>query len=427
MSQKPWRRRHNPTPSTHTHTAIDILPTPELPSSSSRSSSLLSESNDPTSSSEQSPGQVSVPGAGDKLSFLSVYRAHMMIMTVHCILAVDFPVFPRRQGKCEDFGASLMDVGVGSFVFSLGLVSARKLVGSQVSNDNIFLKISQSIWKSLPTLVLGLVRVLMVKGSEYPEHVTEYGVHWNFFFTLAILPVIGISLRPVCQLVGWTQAGLLVAVLHQSALSSSGFNLQSWILSPDRNGLIEMNKEGLVSLPGYLAIYLLGVAIGQHVMRAAAPAKRVESATEKAEERIKRHYEQRRANLAMELVSFGLGWWSLLAFSRFMGVEVSRRMANSAYVLWVAGYNTLFLLGYLLLEIYLLEIPVPPHAVPPLLDAINRNGLMVFLIANLLTGVVNLSFKTMYLSNYQAMCILILYSIAVSAIAWTARYWKVNL
>lgn len=43
-----------------------------------------------------------------RLPFLTVYRAHMMLMTVICILAVDFEVFPRWQGKCEDFGTSLV-------------------------------------------------------------------------------------------------------------------------------------------------------------------------------------------------------------------------------------------------------------------------------------------------------------------------------
>lgn len=39
---------------------------------------------------------------------LTVYRAHMMLMTILAILAVDFPVFPRSLAKCESFGVSLV-------------------------------------------------------------------------------------------------------------------------------------------------------------------------------------------------------------------------------------------------------------------------------------------------------------------------------
>jgi len=36
------------------------------------------------------------------------HRAHMMLMTVLAILAVDFPIFSRSFAKCETYGVSLV-------------------------------------------------------------------------------------------------------------------------------------------------------------------------------------------------------------------------------------------------------------------------------------------------------------------------------
>ena len=43
-----------------------------------------------------------------QLPALTTYRAHMILMTVLSILAVDFPVFPRSLAKCETYGVSLV-------------------------------------------------------------------------------------------------------------------------------------------------------------------------------------------------------------------------------------------------------------------------------------------------------------------------------
>ena len=130
---------------------------------------------------------------------------------------------------------------------------------------------------------------------------------------------------------------------------------------------------------------------------------------------------------------------------------VSRRIVNIPYIFWVAAYNVTFVLAYtIVLDIVFFPLPkpkkagkmskkddepyahpVPPEGNPPkLLDAINNHSLTIFLIANLATGVVNLSMKTMYASNKQAMLVLSGYTAFVSAIAWfwddyaSQKQWK---
>ena len=57
-----------------------------------------------SSSSSSSPSRIHIV----QLPALTIYRAHMMLMTILAILAVDFPAFPRSLAKCETFGVSLV-------------------------------------------------------------------------------------------------------------------------------------------------------------------------------------------------------------------------------------------------------------------------------------------------------------------------------
>ncbi|WWD19548.1 hypothetical protein CI109_104009 [Kwoniella shandongensis] len=409
------KRRLSPQPSPDAHT-VDILPTPEFPELG-YDQATISPRDYPTRTNRGSSSAGGRSGSSEKqrLPFLSIYRAHMIIMTVICILAVDFEVFPRWQGKCEDFGTSLMDVGVGSFVFSLGLVSTKSLSPSTPGHrSNPILDILIALRKSAPILVLGIIRLLMVKGVEYPEHVTEYGVHWNFFFTLAFLPVLGVTVRPLRKWVKWSVLGVIISLLQQILLTL--FNLQPFLLSPSRPNILAANKEGISSLPGYLTIFLIGVETGEHVLRLTEPPPHKTVVTLSAEEHARSHYEKRRTELVLELFGYGVAWWCALGGSRLVGGEVSRRLANTPYVFWVVAYNTTFLFGNLLLELIL-----PESHIPPLLEAINKNGLVVFLVANLLTGLVNVSMETMYASKMVGLGVVGVYTWAVCGVAWILR------
>jgi phosphatidylinositol glycan class W len=191
---------------------------------------------------------------------LTLYRGSMMMCTCVAILAVDFPVFPRRFAKTETFGVSVMDLGVGSFVFSMGLVQ-RYSGGSGISySPSSRLESSRSrsryfgiLLRALPIIALGLVRLFLVKSTDYQEHVTEYGVHWNFFFTLAAVSlfVSMLSIPPDFAAL----IGLLILTVYQAWLHSG---LTEYILQHPRIDLLSSNREGIFSCLGYVAIFLVG-------------------------------------------------------------------------------------------------------------------------------------------------------------------------
>ncbi|KIP02797.1 hypothetical protein PHLGIDRAFT_111619 [Phlebiopsis gigantea 11061_1 CR5-6] len=393
------------------------------------------------------------------LAALTTYRAYMLLFTSICILAVDFPVFPRALAKCESFGASLMDIGVGSFVFSQGIVSAIPLI-----KDRAYLraapltKILAVTQKCLPVIALGLLRTLSVKGTEYPEHETEYGTHWNFFITIGMVPILQVMLHPFMIYLPVSLLGVIVAVAHQISLSSMG--LMDYVLHAPRTSLVSANKEGLVSVTGYLALHLLGLSTGT-ILLPSSPSyfRRMQHELRDDDTPSKRsrgRIQDRRENdkTATELFAYAVLWWAALGAVRLLGVGqgISRRVVNMPYILWVAAFNTSFLLGYLLLDLVFFSSPlsrsvysptsklkVQPDPVllgygrrdgrgsdgtpgaPALLEAINRNGLVFFLLANVATGLINMTVSTMFMPDWWAMAILFCYTLAVCFAAWATR------
>lgn len=62
-----------------------------------------------------------------------------------------------------------MDLGVGSFVFSQGLVSSVPVLkNASYITQNMRLKLREVMVKVSPLLILGIIRVILVKGTEYP-------------------------------------------------------------------------------------------------------------------------------------------------------------------------------------------------------------------------------------------------------------------
>ncbi|KAL8938782.1 MAG: hypothetical protein Q9216_003704 [Gyalolechia sp. 2 TL-2023] len=352
--------------------------------------------------------------------FITHYRGSMMVITCVAILAVDFKVFPRRFAKVETWGTSLMDMGVGSFVFSAGLVSARPVLKARAAGEisNVAASFKSAIRHSLPLLALGLIRLYSVKGLDYAEHVSEYGVHWNFFFTLAFLPP---SVAFIQALPNWVLSvdmiALLVSCIHQMILDSN--SVTAYILTAPRNDLFSQNREGLFSILGYLSIFLVGQAVGLDVL------PRTGSNLSKFIFGLESNWSP-----LTRLATWSV-WFSVLLFLATsysaLGLQVSRRLANFPYVLWVCAFNCAQLVLFCAVETLLfpelysaadqrIEKQRCKHATSQVLGAFNRNGLAVFLLANLLTGLINLSTDTLRAGQGRAIGTLFIYATVLSII-----------
>ena len=70
----------------------------------------LPSSSSPVASSSTSEKNTFLENHLTPLPALTTYRAHMMLMTILAILAVDFQLYPRTLAKCETFGVSLVHI-----------------------------------------------------------------------------------------------------------------------------------------------------------------------------------------------------------------------------------------------------------------------------------------------------------------------------
>ena len=284
-----------------------------------------------------------------KKSFLTAYRATMMLATCIAILAVDFQSFPRRMAKTESFGVSLMDAGVGSVLLTQAIVSPT----SREPSATAFRRVRAALLSASPLVMLGGVRLLTTVAADYHTNLSEYGVHWNFFFTLAVISVVGnaLTLRGVLAAI----SALLVAAAYQCALSFTG--LQDFILHGPREDLLSANREGLFGCIGYTAVFFSGAALGKLIF-----------------------VEKRTVWGWLALCGWLIAGASLHATGVWLlarcGHPVSRRLVNLPYLLWTMAYNLLMLAFFLAAEVLVhwFEVPVRriltldpcrmPHALP---------------------------------------------------------------
>lgn len=365
----------------------------------------------------------------NRIPFVTLFRVYVNIVTGICILAVDFPIFPRRFAKAETYGKGYMDYGAAAFVFSNALVSPEARQKNKIGSHFKFSFAVKQIIAVWPLIFLGLVRLISVKSVNYHEHISEYGLHWNFFFTLAVVRILSSFIFVLCPVrSSWILSGG-IALCYQFLLEMT--NLKQFILHGSdgkgtRDGFLNANREGIFSMFGYVSIYMAGVQAGIFIMKRRVLVK----------DWIKMQCCLTISNFILLL---------LLHACEALVEPVSRRMANLAFVLWTVEHSLFFINLYVLVDLVLLFVKflsgmskapcswnilpdTPQHrkenTLPKnnalekvdkntvrfcLIDAINRNQLLFFLQSNILTGLVNFTVDTVHSSTYISLFVLMLY------------------
>ena len=240
-------------------------------------------------------------------------------------------------------------------------------------------------------------------------------MHWNFFFTLGFIPPFVSLFDALFRLVpSYAALAVLLGLAHQVLLSTTG--LTDYILNAPRVDLISKNREGIFSVIGYLAVFLTGQHTGMFILPRQSTSSRLSGP------------------LMRRLLLWSFAWTALFILvsdeNAGLGMQVSRRLANLPYILWIAAFNTGQITMFYAVECWSFpnihansdrkaEAQRTMAASSRLLRAFNRNGLLIFLLANLLTGAVNMLLPTLALSDGEAMGVLLVYmaTLSVAAIA----------
>ena len=308
------------------------------------------------------------------------FRGQIIIVTCFCILAVDFPIFPRRFAKTENYGYSGMDLGVGLFALAHGMVSSEAR-NKQTNLKNLFLE-------NFVLLILGLIRFISIKYFSYVEHVSEYGIHWNFFLTLCFMKLIGNSLLSITRnVLLWI---FITLVFHELVLLKY-FQFEDYLTSSDqtRIGFIDANREGIFSLGGYTCLYLIGIFIGRLVIT-----------------------NERDSRLKQMSIQFAIATIILCAIN----LNPSRKLCNFSYISSTTGLACMCMSGFSLIHWLLARKGLSQESI--LLKNVNQKGLDVFLLANVLTGMINLNINTIDTSDSISLLILFVYMFVVMVVAY---------
>ncbi|XP_037961167.1 uncharacterized protein At4g17910 [Teleopsis dalmanni] len=362
---------------------------------------------------------------GTRPCMLTLSRATTNFLTSICILAIDFKSFPSDFRKTRRYGVGLMDTGIGLFVFTMGSVSRRPKTNKDLVR----------MWGNvLPLLFLGLARTVVIMVIKYSQDEHEYGTHLNAFFTLGFTKLFGTLLSSVVNNDNLLlPLGCAVLIAHEVMLQNG---VAEFVMDSNvhRISFLTSNREGVCAIPGFIGIYLVSMFLGK-CLQSNKPL----------------NYRQYMRKLKyMAVVALCL-WIVLCPCVVIIGI--ARVTCNISYAIWTMAISLTITLFFTIMFDLVLNTIWPIHSptsvqadtehgkndvgkmqtlqyrheLPPFVEALNQNGLLYFLLSNVLTGLVNIFLKPEHRTAIQGIGILMLYTGLSTGFVYILRSFGIKI
>lgn len=342
-----------------------------------------------------------VSNALEPRGLISSLLATLMLSVTVCILCVDFPIFPRRGAKTTEFGFSIMDAGIGAFVAFSGAVSPEAKKTVEKSNDSI---LGKTLSSCIPLILLSCLRLFLIKTIGYREIIEEYGTHLNFFAVLATVKLIScLIFKIIGRRAKLNYVGTAIIIIYQIFLSY--YAVDHILNNPKRDNFFMANKEGFLSIIGLTGYHLVYTRLPLIIDDASKTHKRYGiTQTLKALLRL----------AAPAIVG--------IIIMHNLVQPSSRRISNAAYICWSACM-VLYLLGCeVAVNSGIAALQRRYHNVDDfgskIFTSFSQNAMPMFLLANLLTGLINCLFETNRIDIYPSIAIIGAYLAVLSLVSY---------
>lgn len=311
-------------------------------------------------------------------------------------------------------------------------------------------------FKRFAVLLLGVSRLISVKVLNYQEHVSEYGVHWNFFVTLYCVWVAADILHSYLTRKAILFFAIALLVGYQTYLNFFGGT--QYIFDSARVNFVDANKEGIFSLFGYISLYLLMEVISFHFFHAdphcdekptpsslvtgekpqseMTDSAKISSQTDTASQQPNiqsnpsfqainnpgapksfLHVPGFDVKFALRLGGFSAFVWVLWLLLATMVQPTSRRLCNMTYVSFSIALSCT-----LILATYVVDVLGDKSVSISTINLMNTHSLAVFLIANVATGVINMTFETIHSSTAESLAVMMAYTFIVCLTPWLMQW-----